>query len=31
MIAHAWLRCGQIYVTGGDGQGYAVVAKFKAF
>lgn len=31
MIAHAWLRCGQIYVTGGNGQGYAVVAKFKAF
>lgn len=31
MIAHAWLRCGQIYVTGGNGQEYATVAKFKAF
>lgn len=28
MIAHAWLRCGECYVTGGDGTGYAMVAKF---
>ena len=28
MIAHAWLRCGRIYVTGGNGDGYAVVDKF---
>lgn len=31
MIAHAWLRCGQLYVTGGTGAGYAMVAKFRAF
>lgn len=31
MIAHAWLRCGQRFVTGGNGDGYAMVAKFKAF
>ena len=31
MVAHAWLRCGQLYVTGGDGTGYAMVAKFRAF
>lgn len=30
MAAHAWLRCGQIYVTGGNGTDYAMVAKFKA-
>lgn len=30
MVAHAWLRCGQAYVTGGNGEGYAVVDKFKA-
>lgn len=29
MVAHAWLRCGQLYVTGGNGDGYAMVAKFK--
>ena len=28
MIAHSWLRCGENYVTGGDGSGFAVVAKF---
>lgn len=28
MIAHAWLRCGKMYVTGGNGDGYAVVSKF---
>lgn len=30
MVAHAWLRCGKMYVTGGDGSGYAVVDKFYA-
>lgn len=32
MIAHAWIRCGQAYVTGGNGaaDGYAIVEKFKA-
>ncbi len=29
MIAHAWLRCGQMYVTGGNGKDYAMVAKFR--
>ena len=29
MLAHAWLRCGKYYVTGGANRGgYAVVAKF---
>lgn len=28
MVAHAWLRVGKMYVTGGDGTGYAVVDKF---
>ncbi len=28
MKAHAWIRCGQMYVTGGNGTGYATVAKF---
>ena len=28
MVAHAWLRCGELYVTGGDGAGYAVGDKF---
>ena len=28
MIAHSWLRCGENKVTGGDGSGFAVVAKF---
>ena len=28
MVAHSWLRCGQVYVTGGDGTGYACVAYF---
>lgn len=28
MIAHAWLRCGRYYVSGGNGMGYAVVDKF---
>ncbi len=26
--AHAWLRCGELYITGGNGKGYAMVAKF---
>lgn len=30
MTAHAWLRCGKMYVTGGDGSGYAVVDTFYA-
>ena len=28
MVAHAWLRCGERYVTGGDGSTYATVARF---
>lgn len=28
MIAHAWLRLGRTYVTGGTGFGYAVTGKF---
>ncbi len=28
MIAHAWVRCGSVYICGGKGEGYAVVAKF---
>lgn len=28
MIAHAWLRCGSFYVTGGTGEEFAMVAKF---
>lgn len=31
MKAHAWLRCGNLYVTGGDGKAFGTVAKFKAF
>ncbi|MBE5937538.1 MAG: lasso peptide biosynthesis B2 protein [Lachnospiraceae bacterium] len=30
MVAHAWLRCGRMYVTGGNGEEYAVVDKFRA-
>ena len=29
MVAHAWIRCGRMYVTGGNGEGYAVVDKFR--
>lgn len=29
MIAHSWIRCGELYVTGGNGVGFAIVAKFK--
>ena len=28
MNAHAWIRCGRMYITGGNGSGYATVAKF---
>ena len=28
MVAHCWLRCGELYVSGGNGEGYATVAKF---
>lgn len=28
MKAHSWIRCGKMYVTGGDGSNYATVAKF---
>ena len=28
MVAHAWLRVGKMYVTGGNGTGYSVVDKF---
>ncbi len=31
MIAHAWLRSGSLYVTGGNGDGYSTVARFRAF
>ena len=30
-IAHAWIRCSSYYVTGGNGDGYAVVAKFTRY
>lgn len=30
MVAHAWLRVGSKYVTGGNGEGYAVVDKYCA-
>lgn len=30
MVAHAWLRTGEIYVTGGNGEEYAMVAKYKS-
>lgn len=29
MVAHAWLRTGCYYVTGGDGSDYTTVAKFR--
>lgn len=28
MKAHSWIRCGSMFVTGGDGSQYAIVAKF---
>ena len=30
MVAHAWLRCGTYYLTGGDGTGFAKVASYSA-
>lgn len=30
MIAHAWIRSGKAFVTGGNGEGYAIVAKYRA-
>ena len=27
--AHAWIRCGNIYVTGGNGEKFSIVARFK--
>ena len=30
MVAHAWLRVGAMYVTGGNGEGYSIVDKFRA-
>lgn len=30
MVAHAWIRAGAMYVTGGIGEGYAMVAKYRA-
>ena len=28
MLAHAWLRVGTMYVTGGNGEGYSIVDKY---
>lgn len=28
MVAHAWIRVGRMYVSGGDGKGYSVVDKY---
>lgn len=28
MVAHAWLRVGKLYVSGGNGEGYATVDRF---
>lgn len=28
MVAHAWLRCGSLYLTGGNGNSYVNVAKY---
>lgn len=30
MIAHAWLRCGDQYITGGSGAGYTVTNRYAA-
>lgn len=30
MVAHAWLRAGNVYVTGGNGSQYAIVDKFRS-
>lgn len=29
MSAHAWLRSGSVYLTGGNGDGYTIVERFK--
>lgn len=29
MVAHAWIRTGGYYATGGNGDGYTMVAKFR--
>lgn len=29
LIAHSWIRCGRFFVTGGNGENFTVVAKFK--
>lgn len=29
MVAHAWIRTGNFYVTGGDGKDYTTVARFR--
>ena len=31
MIAHAWVRVGKWYITGGNGENYTIVAKYKSF
>ena len=30
MIAHAWIRCGECYLSGGNGEGYAIVGQYSA-
>lgn len=29
LMAHSWIRCGEFFVTGGNGENFAQVAKFK--
>ncbi len=31
MEAHAWLRCGNLWASGGNGDGYTTVAKFATY
>lgn len=31
LIAHSWIRCGDFYITGGNGEGYAITAKFTKY
>jgi hypothetical protein len=28
LIAHAWIRCGKYYLSGGNGDGYAIVGQY---
>lgn len=28
MVAHSWIRCGDFFVTGGNGQNFSTVARF---